>query len=674
MNSSDSFCRSVHWKAVIAAAAFVHLFTSPCLATEMEVTLESGSVFLTDIPLSNIEWKEVQSNGQMTARRIALEDIRRLSLCETPASNKVAEIRELLVLLQSNDYHKREHAEAQLSNPDVGGLFPKMLRQTAAAGDAETRYRADRILNKISDAEASAPSEYDELELKSGRTLRGDAGDFRFKCMVDGQNLSLRRNQLRMLRKRRPDPESKTGSSLIETEIVLVSAGKFYQPEQTTIHLETDPFGNELERKADISRTYIPYGLKLASKEPGYVGISGYGFKFPETPTGNNSGSIFTEFRSGNQVRYKKYIGTLIVTFCLPNQPSVHAGVNEFGIHIANVDHERDFIMEAFNATGQIVGTVEVGERDCPFLGIKSNELIAELRIRRNPYLKKLKRKVDDDYAFDSLCFSKPKAIESSEVFRRNTENKEARIRLNNGDLWIGDRIAVERDGSINLTGNDFDSPVAFKPETIEKYSFGDRNIQQRPSRRSWSMQLTDGSILKVDPSDNFRSHLVPEYQVSVEQAVGLWPTKSHARFAHSDDWKDAKNVIVLPTGRVLTNRVNFTDDGYSWKTLDRRLQDLAPNANDLAKDEDPMPELTQVIYRTINPVFGPTLWLQQPRTLNRNAGYVQLLDGQRLMLGQGNLFQLVQRGKESIELKLNNRSVEIENDRILAVKFETQR
>ena len=657
--------------AFLAAACF----SSRCQATELELTLESGSVLVADVPLGAIDWTEVQSNGQMTNRRVAVGDIRRLWLCKTPASDKVAQIRELLFLLQSDNYREREAAELELSNPDIGGQFPKMLSQLAATADAETKYRVNRILNKISDYESSTPSEFDELKLKSGRILRGDAGDFSFTCTVDGQRLSLKRNQLRMLRTPEVNPDPSFGSEPVETEIVLVPQGKFYLPEQTTIHLETDPLGNELDRKADISRTYIPLGLKLGSVERGYVGISGYGFKFPETPTGKNSGAVFMESRSGNQVlRYKKFIGTLVIDFCTPDQPSVAAGVNEFGVHIATVEYERAFVMEAFNAAGQIIANVEAGERDCAFMGVRSNELIASLQIRKNSNMDKFHRKPDDDFAFDSICFSTPKQLTAAKTRNALAVDGKASVRLKNGNVWFGNRMELDANGSIELVDADFQRPAVFGPDMLGAISFVDPKAGQRPKRRSWSMQLADGSILNVDPNSRFRSQLAPDYLVPIDQAVALWPSESPARFAHSTDWNDAKEIVVLPTGRILASGIKFTTKGYSWKTLDKRLQELSPNANELAQDENPMPDLNQVIYKEVDDSNAPTVWLRQPRTINPNAGFVLLRDGQRLMFGDGQLFQLIQLGRDSVQLKVQSRNVTIDNDRIHSVKFETRK
>lgn len=56
------------------------------------------------------------------------------------------------------------------------------------------------------------------------------------------------------------------------------------------------------------------------------------------------------------------------------------------------------------------------------------------------------------------------------------------------------------------------------------------------------------------------------------------------------------------------------------------------------------------------------------------SAGSIVLHDGQRLMIGEGRLFQLVKLGKYSIELNLNGRPVKLDNDRVLTVKLEQKR
>ena len=83
------------------------------------------------------------------------------------------------------------------------------------------------------------------------------------------------------------------------------------------------------------------------------------------------------------------------------------------------------------------------------------------------------------------------------------------------------------------------------------------------------------------------------------------------------------------------------------------------------------MPNLEQVIFKEVDDLSAPTLWLQQPTTLDPSAGSIVLRDGQRLMLGEGRLFKLASRRKDSIELTLNGRTVKVDNDRVLSMKLD---
>ena len=72
------------------------------------------------------------------------------------------------------------------------------------------------------------------------------------------------------------------------------------------------------------------------------------------------------------------------------------------------IEHSRDFIMECYNADGQLLGAVESTSRPCVFCGMKSSEPICRIRVLSNPYLFRTSRAIDENYAIDELCFSPP--------------------------------------------------------------------------------------------------------------------------------------------------------------------------------------------------------------------------------------------------------------------------
>ena len=82
--------------------------------------------------------------------------------------------------------------------------------------------------------------------------------------------------------------------------------------------------------------------------------------------------------------------------FCVPKQPNVPASINRFAIRAGKSDHSRDLILEAYNAEGQILATVESSNRQGVFFGVESNEPIYRIRLRSNPYLRRVNRVVDE--------------------------------------------------------------------------------------------------------------------------------------------------------------------------------------------------------------------------------------------------------------------------------------
>ena len=129
----------------------------------------------------------------------------------------------------------------------------------------------------------------------------------------------------------------------------------------------------------------------------------------------------------------------------MPNQGSVAAGVMEFGMQMARVNHSRDFIVEAYNADNQLLASVESSDEPCVFSGIKSTQPIAKIRILSNPYLFRIDRAIDEDYAVDSICFSPPVPIDSL------TPKDQPSVTLNNGDLLKTNKIKLSGPDAISI-------------------------------------------------------------------------------------------------------------------------------------------------------------------------------------------------------------------------------
>ncbi len=280
-----------------------------------------------------------------------------------------------------------------------------LIRAESEHPELEIRHRIKRILSKLADAELETISEFDALTLNDGTKLEGDAGNFQMKCVFRDQALTLSREDISLItRAAEIPPPVADKTTPVRVELFQQYVGQFYQPAQTLIDFESSPSGSDLGRNTDVSNVFIPDGLIMGTDEPGFVGISGYGFKFKALPPKDNSVCVFKTIGNFPQ-RFK---GVMEFRFCLPNQPSIQAGVHELGFFIARVNHSRDFIMEAYNADGQILGCVEASDQQYVFMGIKSSEPIAFVRILANPFLFRVKRKIDEDFAVDHVCFLPP--------------------------------------------------------------------------------------------------------------------------------------------------------------------------------------------------------------------------------------------------------------------------
>ena len=444
------------WLCKFACAIGLLVLSVPTftVAEDFQLSLNGGSVITVDVSGLTIDWTDVSENGDMEKRSVPFSDVKQLLLSKAPASKQVAEIRRYLNLLANDDYLKRESAEEKLSDPEIGGRFKSLIKnRSRKAGAFEVRYRIKRILGRLDDQTELPNSEFDRLTLKDGSVFEGDAGDLVINCDFRGNKSSFTRNDLRLISTPIAPPKLLAADSKIEVrmfhgheELIDEDEGEdvertpyFYLDHQVVVDFDNAPNGAELQRHANINDTFVPFGLRLDTPKIGYMGISGYPFKFAPLPVSDNSICV-TETIGSYPKRFK---GIAEVRFCLPNQAAVPAGVLEFGVFIARVNHSRDLLLEAYNADGELLAGVESSsqnqgrQRGCVFSGVKANEPITKVRILSNPYLFRLDRTPDIDFAMDSMCFSPPVPVSTP------ADSRPGVIRLKNGDLLKGVEIST---------------------------------------------------------------------------------------------------------------------------------------------------------------------------------------------------------------------------------------
>ncbi len=639
-------------------------------AEEFKISLQSGTVITVDVKTPTLKWTRVSDSGESSEETIEIARLNRMILSESPVGKKVETIRQLITNLASDSYQKRELAEERLSEPETAGQFIEMLQSNLDHPNFEVRYRIQRILRKLEEEDATEQdNQFDRLYFSDGQIAEGDLGNLSLELSYRGRPLNLKREQIAMIASPSPPLVSAERGKKIDVQIFHQPRNIFYRVDQTIIDFEKSPDGVELRRPADVNQTFVPVGLKLGTEQKGYVGISGYGFKFgPEKRAGGNSICVYETVGTYS----KRFKGVMEISFCMPNQGSVAAGVMEFGMQMARVNHSRDFIVEAYNADNQLLASVESSDEPCVFSGIKSTQPIAKIRILSNPYLFRIDRAIDEDYAVDSICFSTPVPIDSL------APKDQPSVKLNNGDL-----LKINK---IKLSGPD---AISINPVGEQNYKIGFDEIRSinfnhsfqkdpqsftrlRPKRvlDTWTAMISDGSILFIKPGIPMNSTLFPKVQLELETFTGMWLTRNPSRLPMKSDFEKGKNVIVFPTCRIIPEIISFADYGFTWnKRAEKIIQDLKIEGDEKDQD-DPTPNMDQVNYETASAESSPTIWLKPPRSINASQGRIILADGQQLVLNGDLKFQLAKIQEDQITISIGKEIATIPLDQIQIIEF----
>lgn len=641
------------WSLVMAAVAIA--WCTPGVAGQelnVRISLKNGSVITVQVPDQIIRWTDVAEDGSMVKRDIQLSEIEELVLSSSPASDQVAAIRGYLGDLQSDKYFERQNAEEMLSDPSIGGPFQSLIESQLKHKDFEVRYRIERIISRLDNEVEEADSEFDRLQTAKGQTIYGDAGDFNIQGMYRDQKVEFKRSQISLLSVPGISADAgKQGGKEVKVQMFHDHNGSFYLDGQRFISFEASPAGHELPDKGDITETFIPVGLKLGTEQNGFVGISGYGFKFDLLPVSGKSVCVFENM--GNY--HKRFRGVMELEFCMPNLASVPAGVNEIGLFIARVGHSRDIIMEAYNADGHLLACVESTDKPCVFTGVKSNELITKVRILSNPHLFRVDRSIDNDYAIDSVCFSTPKPV-------RHVKNSKTKgFRLKNGDLFSARDLKPDKTVSADVNGKAFDVPI----EEVDLLQFARQEL--RPKTPSWVVLLEDGSLLYVKTGNRFTSNRFPALSFDTSEIVAITTSKNPVRFPAEGDFDQGKNVIVFPTCRIV-DEVEFSQRGFTWDISAKKLQQPLFTGKEDPDEEDPTPQIDSILYEKAWPENIPTVWLSRPKTQSPSIGRIRLVDGQQLAIGENASFQLKEMNRNNIVLSVGGRDTTILLKDILSI------
>lgn len=594
--------------------------TTPSVQTPPVLTLQfyfaDGRVIAADVNATHIDWTSVEDDGSSEVRRIRLADIQKIVLTESPAAKQIAEIRQLVEQLDSDDYFFREAAEKKLSDPKYAAAFYDLIAQRSNDPRLEVRYRLRRILARLDDDRVQAPLRFDTLILKSGEVMQGDAGVFEWQGKFLDQKITLRRDELTMVDAGRSQATVPPNVRPAPVQVKLFYRhDDFADDEVRWIDFSQDPNENALERRDNVNDTFIPWGLQFTPKGKGYIGIPGFSIPSNDLPVGGKSIARFNDF-GRNGIPYK---GVISFRFCVPNQPSLPAGVKKFGTFIATVDSPRAFVLEAFDVHGDLIGVVESPATDCGFLGIESSVAIHRIQIRANPYLYRVDGNVDEDFALDSFYFSSPVAVATP------VGDDQPVVVLNDGTRFTG-KINFRPGGKVQLAATgigDITVPLA----KIAELSFG-REPMVEPKK--WISTTVDGSSVFVDPAAGFNSRLLGK--IVFGDIASLHNSSNPKRYPIAGDFDESSVVLVYPSCRLRLSKIDLTNVGFSWPQNSKKyLQPVDEESPLGVPGLDPTPQVNRVVFDEATADIIPTLWLKKPVALA--SGYIRLTDGQTLAL-----------------------------------------
>jgi len=625
-------------------------------ADELQLTLKDGSAITVQMIDQNIRWTDLRESGKLVQRDVPLATIKTLVLSPTQASEQATAVVRLLNDLSSSRYFDRQSAEDQLSDPAIGGPFRSLIESQTDHVEFEVRYRIQRIISRLKRETEIVSSDLDVLTTDNGRQIEGYAGEFSLTGKFRGNDIMFVRSQVSLITKsQKKAPPAESGEEL-SVEIYHDHKGSFYLNDQAFIGFESTPAGHDLPGDGNVTDSYVPLGLKPETKQNGFVGVSGYRFKFDRLPVRGNSVCVF-ENTGG---RHERFRGVMEFKFCMPNQPAVTAGVREFGLFIARVGHSRDIIMEAYSADGHLLACVESTDQPCVFTGVKSNELITKIRILSNPYLFRVDRTIDNDYAVDSVCFSHP------EVATNTPGSDKKSIRLKNGDLLVSHDLNIGNVISTRVNNKPYKIPI----DKVDAIQFGKEEVLSETP--SWAVLLKDGSLLYVKTGDRFSSEQFPGLEFSRAEIAAIANSKMPIRFPAAGDFEKGNNVVVFPTCRIATD-VIFSPAGFSWNKSAIKIQQPLFTGKEDPAEEDPTPQMNSIQYETAWPEDTPTVWLSPPMAQSCKLGRIRLADGQQLSIGPGATFQFESLSQEQVILSAGGQNRIIRIQDVLSIVFPNQ-
>lgn len=646
--------------ALGALILLASLRPGPANAEQFKVEFRDGTIATVDLPDQPIKWTVVSSSGQVTSRSIELGKLESLLLTESPASEQLVEIIELIRQLDSEDYWQREEAEAELKV--LGKRYKKILSQEKLLTSSDAKYRLRRILNSMSTSKVEGSVDLDRAKFTNGQTVLGDAGELAIPAIYFGKTVDLDRTSIRKIYRpqgsqpTRPDKSETVKVQLFHDHVPFLKAGKV-----KLFEFEKDSLGRPLSKLGivEVNDAWVDNGLVLGTEFPnGHVRVSSYEFIGKNRPVG---GLSICNAGSKTSNTHNRFRGVMVITFCEPGARESARGVHQFGCFLAKVNRSRDFLLQAYDSMGNLLGVSEANHESCTFCGIKSSVPIAKIRILGNPWVRELRLRekwkrtsVDLDYAVDGLFMSEPVDIDSPQLAPH--------YQLRNGDYGLLTSAQPQSENEIEV----FSRPLnrfQLKLEDTKSITFA--RASGAGPRDQWMIRTTNGSHLLWDPATEKSPWMKESFPI--KDIVAIWPASTSARYPVDGDFDKGKNVVCFPGCRIATDDLKLETGQFSWTSGNRLEEDLFVEIEGREKvlseahdNVDPGKTKFSWEIRKLKQYQTPTIWLAPPTSLTADVGIVKLMTGEQIVYSNGGFFELKSLDRKEITFERNGNTIKV--------------
>ncbi|MCA9269489.1 MAG: hypothetical protein KDA41_13505, partial [Planctomycetales bacterium] len=490
------------------------------LAVERTVEFRDGTILRLQLPDGPLPWHKASPTGVVTREPLDWDRVERLYLVDTPALEKLAEIKGLLTQLSSNRYAQRVEAHKELI--EKGIHFRGVIEQVhAETGDPEVRWRLDAVLKAMNTEAEPAEYNYDMVTLTGDASeLEGDVGDWVVESRYRGATIKLSRKNVCRINRVGTPVNVAAGGELGRAEVVAEDKDELFPRNVTRINFDRGPSGEILIPGKDIRDVYVPLGCTLRAEvdrvPDAFISVEDYNVKG----------------RSGNfcaAVHDPLYQGTIVVRFCLPGNAGVPAGVHNVGFWTAYIE-PAGTALQAYDVHDRLIGEVKTRVRGNDFLALKSPTPIAYVKVVCDP-------EIDEDHAIDDLFFDPPVTLaESSDVESLTVLLKSGERIKCQSFARAGDTLEL---ASLTVGPERADVPLA----EVAALMPASGKIERPETAGACNVMLSDGSILKTRGGAELTS--VDGRKLAPQDIVALWGETSTLTLPEDDAWPASGALLV---------------------------------------------------------------------------------------------------------------------------------